>query len=100
MFEPFGHFVDEVFLRDSSQERVGHLPNDNILVALLVELALQFVLQPRIEVFDRSLTGIEGALFGSLVAERSIGYRVPRLDRVLSRGLLRRLRFGRLICIP
>jgi len=99
LFEPFGHFVDEVFLHDSPQERVSHLPNDDVLVALLVELALQFVPQPGIEVLNRSLTGIERALFGSLVAERSIGYRVPRLDRVLSRGLLRRLWFGRLIRI-
>ena len=65
MFEPFGHFVDEVFLHDSPQERVSHLPNDDVLVALLVELALQFVPQPGIEVPNRSLTGIERALFGS-----------------------------------
>ncbi|AFO57534.1 hypothetical protein NJ7G_2299 [Natrinema sp. J7-2] len=56
MFEPVGHFVYEVFLYDSSEKGVGHLPNNDILVALLVELAFQFVLQPGIEVLGRRMS--------------------------------------------
>jgi hypothetical protein len=63
LFETFGLFAYEMFLHDGSEMGVGHLPNDNILVALLVALALQVVIQSRIEILDRILTSIEGAVW-------------------------------------
>nr|WP_210423576.1 hypothetical protein [Halorussus marinus] len=71
MFESFGHFVYEIFLHDGSEKSISHFPNDDVLVTLLVELAFQFILQPGIEVLDRSLPGVERPLFSFTFTELS-----------------------------
>jgi hypothetical protein len=40
LLEPFGNLIHEVFFDDGSQEGISHLPNDDVLVALLVEFPL------------------------------------------------------------